>query len=90
MALKIAADKKKHFLVGIPLGVLLQFLSSRLFPFQPVLSGVVCIVALVAICHGFELVSLVTGKGHYDKMDTLAGVLGGLLGMAVFWGWVFM
>ena len=90
MALKIAADKKKHFLVGIPLGAALQFFFIYLFPFQPILSGVLSFVALAAICFGFELFSLVTGKGHYDNMDTLAGVLGGLLGMGIYWGYVFM
>jgi hypothetical protein len=36
----------------------------------------------IAIAYGFELFSLFTGKGHYELMDAVAGVLGALIGMA--------
>jgi len=85
MALRIAPDKKKHFLVGIPLGVLLQFLSFYLLPYQPASASVLSFIALTAICYGFELFSLITGKGHYEIIDAIAGVLGGLAGMAISW-----
>src|SRR5205809_710388 len=71
--MKIAPDKKKHFWVGLPLGVVLQFLSFYLLPSQPALSSVVSFVVLAAICYGFELFSLFTGKGHYDNIDAVAG-----------------
>ena len=85
MRMKIAPDKKKHFWVGIPLGVLLQFLFFHLLPGQPGLSSVVSFVALAAICYGFELFSLFTGKGHYDSIDAVAGVLGGVVGIVISW-----
>ncbi|MEO6719381.1 MAG: hypothetical protein ABIN67_03405 [Ferruginibacter sp.] len=83
---KIAPDKKKHFFVAIPLGALLQFVSIYLFPVQPVLSSVLSFIALAAICYGFELFSLITGKGHYDNWDAIAGILGGILGIGLCWG----
>ena len=86
MAIKIAPDKKKHFFVAIPLGALLQFVAVYLFPNQPVFASVLSLVALAAICYGFELFSLITGKGHYDNMDAVAGLIGGILGMGIYWG----
>ena len=83
--MKIAPDKKKHFWVGIPLGVLLQFLSFYLVPDQPALSSVASFTILAAICYGFELFSLVTGKGHYDNIDAVAGVFGGVVGIVISW-----
>ena len=83
MRMKIAPDKKKHFWVGIPLGVLLQFLFFYLLPGQPGLSSVVSFVALAAICYGFELFSLISGRGHYEIKDAVAGIIGGLAGLAL-------
>jgi len=86
MAIKIAPDKKKHFFVAIPLGVLLQVFAQWLYPFQISNAMLVSFVVLVIICYGFELFSLITGKGHYDFIDAVAGILGGVLGMTFWWG----
>ncbi len=85
MAYKIENDKKKHFYVGIPMGALLQFAASYFFPLQPVLATTISFVILTAICYGFELFSLVTGKGQADNLDAVAGILGGIIGIAVCW-----
>jgi hypothetical protein len=85
MAFKIENDKKKHFFVGIPLGFLLQFLSSYFFPVQPILATTISFLILAAGCYGFELYSLVTGKGHAENLDAIAGILGGITGIAVCW-----
>lgn len=77
-------DKWKHFYVGIPLGILLQFFAMHLLGDYTYASAAAFIV-LVIICYGFELVSLVTGKGHYEVMDAVAGIAGGLLGMGSIW-----
>lgn len=90
MAVHIAPDKKKHFIVGVPLGALLLVLSFWLFPLQPGLSCLLSFIALVAICYGFELVSLITGKGHCDNMDAIAGILGGIVGMGLWWGFILL
>lgn len=86
MAIKIEPDKKKHFLVAIPLGVILQAFAQLLYPFQPASAGLASFIILVIICYGFEVFSLITGKGHYDFIDAIAGILGGVLGMAGWWG----
>jgi len=84
MAYKIEKDKKKHFVVGIPLGLLLQFLSFHFFPAQPWLATGISFGLLVAGCYGFELFSLVTGKGCAENLDAIAGILGGIVGIAIF------
>ncbi len=86
MAIKVAPDKKKHFLVAIPLGIILQLFAEWLFPFQQANAWLLSFVILVIICYGFELLSLITGKGHHDFIDAVAGILGGVLGMAIWWG----
>lgn len=83
---KIADDKKKHFVVGIPLGLLLQLLSSIFLIAYPVAATILGFLALTAICYAFELVSLLSGKGHADNMDAIAGILGGAIGIALYWG----
>lgn len=85
MAFKIQKDKKKHFYVGIPLGLLLQLLAWYFFPFQPLLTITLSFTILTAGCYGFELFSLVTGKGHADNLDAIAGIIGGIVGMVIFW-----
>lgn len=83
--MKIAADKWKHFYVGIVIGIILH--AAALFYLQlPLLQAfLIAFVGLVLIGYGFELFSLVTGLGHYDVMDAVATVIGGLPGIAVCW-----
>lgn len=85
MAYKIANDKKKHFFVGIPLGLLLQLLCSYFLPAQPVSAIAISLGLLAAGCYGFELFSLVTGKGHAENLDAIAGILGGIIGIGLYW-----
>jgi hypothetical protein len=80
---KIAPDKWKHFYVGIAMGAVLQALSVYLLPDYPVAGTIAVLVAVIAISYGFELVSLVTGKGHHDVMDAIASILGGIVGMGL-------
>jgi hypothetical protein len=80
---KIAPDKKKHFYVGILLGGVLLLLSNFLLSGNLIYSAVLAFLLLVVINYGFELFSKITGKGHYDFLDAVAGTLGGVLGMAV-------
>jgi len=85
MAIKIAPDKKKHFLVAIPLGIILNVFAQWLYPFEPANAWLFGFVSLVIICYGFEWFSLITGKGHYDFIDAVAGIFGGVLGMTIWW-----
>lgn len=78
--MKIAPDKWKHFYVGIPMGVVLQLAGFFLFPGQVVYGVVFTFVGILVISYGFELFSLVTGRGHHELMDAVAAVVGGVLG----------
>ena len=79
---KIAPDKWKHFYVGIVLGAIVYRLSILLWP-QQVIAAAVSIAVIIAICYGFELFSLISGKGHYEIKDAIAGIIGGLAGLAL-------
>lgn len=81
--MKIAPDKWKHFFVGIAMGLALQGLLWWLLPLHVVIATVVAFAIVVAISYGFELYSKITGHGHYEVMDAVAAVIGGVLGMAV-------
>jgi glycopeptide antibiotics resistance protein len=80
---KIAPDKWKHFFVGIVMGAVLQAFLLFLIPAHPVLDIVLSFILSVVIGYGFELASKITGRGHYDIMDAVASVLGGLIGMGI-------
>jgi hypothetical protein len=79
--MKIAPDKWKHFYVGILMGSVLQTIA--LWVLTPVMATVIVLFVVVFISYGFELFSKITGLGHYDVMDAVASVIGGLLGMGL-------
>lgn len=80
MAKQIAPDKWRHFYAGIAMGLVLQIISFFLFP--TLLSAIiVSLLIVIVVSFGFELFSLVTGFGHYDFMDAIATIIGGMLGM---------
>lgn len=81
--MNIAPDKWKHFYVGIVLGVVLQFCAIFLLPLSLIWSAIIVLFVVAAISYGFELFSLFTGLGHYDVIDAVAGVIGGIIGQAV-------
>lgn len=80
---KIAKDKWNHFLIGIPLGVVVQLACYYLFPFQLLYVSLISFAVLLSGCYAFELYSLITRKGHYELLDVAAGVVGALIGMAI-------
>ena len=81
--LKIAPDKQKHFWVGMLMGGILRIFTLYFFPQQYILSIVITFVLIIALTYGFELFSLITGKGHYEIMDAVAGTIGGTIGMVI-------
>lgn len=83
--MKIAPDKWRHFYAGIVLGILLHIGTIYFLQMPPVAAFFLALILLIVISYGFELFSLVTGKGHYDFMDAVATVIGGLPGLAVCW-----
>jgi hypothetical protein len=82
---KIAPDKWKHFFVGILMGGVLEVAAVVVVPAHPVIASLIALTIVVFISYGFELYSLVTGRGHYDVMDAVASIIGGILGMAAGW-----
>ena len=80
---KIQPDKWKHFFVGIVMGVVLQAFAYWLLSDHQILASVIAFAFVLGISYGFELFSLISGKGHYDFMDAVAGAIGGVIGMGV-------
>ena len=78
--IRITPDKWKHFYVGIVLGTVVYGVAILYWPQQPVTALIVSFAILVVLCYGFELFSLITGKGHYELLDAIAGIIGGCLG----------
>ena len=89
MLRRIAPDKWKHFIVGIGMGIFLESLFLYV-GFYIVSASLSSLLVAAAISYGFELFSLVTGKGHYDFMDAVASIVGSLVGIGVvyvfYWG----
>ena len=86
---KIAPDKWKHFYVGILMGVIVQIVGMWLLANQPFLSTIITLLIVIIISYGFELFSKITGFGHYDFMDAVASVVGGVAGMGIAWAVVW-
>lgn len=87
--IKIQKDKWKHFYVGLILGILFQSVLFFLFNLSPVISLLITFVSVAIIAYGFELFSLYSGYGHYDKMDAVASVIGGAVGQALLLPFIF-
>jgi VanZ family protein len=88
---KIAPDKWKHFFVGIGMGLLFQLAGWYFMAGHLVLSAVVSFSIIAAISYGFEIYSKFTGHGHYEVLDAIASIIGGVLGMGIIWagiGWI--
>jgi ABC-type Fe3+-siderophore transport system permease subunit len=81
--IKIAPDKWKHFLAGILMGTTLQIITRFLMPEHFVMGIIITFILVIAISYGFELYSLITKKGHYEILDAVAAIIGGILGMAI-------
>ena len=78
---RIAPDKWKHFFVGIVMGATLQICTWYIMPERYFISIVISFILVIVISYGFELFSLFTGRGHYEIMDAVAGIIGGAVGM---------
>lgn len=83
MLYKIKQDKWKHFFVGIAMGLLFEFLLLRFLPGHRLSGSLLVLFLIMSISYGFEVLSLVLKKGHYEVMDAVAGTIGGIVGMAV-------
>ena len=80
---KIAPDKWKHFFVGIAMGAVLQAFAWWVIKDHHLLATIIAMVLVIVISYGFEIFSLVTGRGHYEFADAVAGTIGGAIGMGL-------
>ena len=80
---RIAADKWRHFYVGIPMGIVLQMLARWIYNPPLIYAILIALAGVIAISYGFELYSKITGVGVYDFMDAVASVIGGIIGMGL-------
>ncbi len=65
------------------MGAVLQAFLLFLIPAHPMYAILITLILVVCISYGFELASKLTGRGHYDIIDAVASVLGGLIGMGI-------
>lgn len=72
--------------MGILMGAVLQSAAWFVFPVQPIAGILVVLAIVVLISYGFELFSLISGRGHHDIKDAVASIIGGVVGMALNWG----
>lgn len=79
-------DKWKHLLVCIPLGIVLQMGAMYAVPDRPILGFFLSFSLMVFIAYMFEVFSLITDLGYYEMLDAIASVIGGLLGIFLYFG----
>jgi glycopeptide antibiotics resistance protein len=81
--MNIAPDKWKHFIVGIGMGAFLQCFFLFLLNLSLLPATGLSLLLAIMISYGFELYSLITGRGHYEIMDAVASVIGGMVGIGI-------
>lgn len=65
------------------MGLVLPAAGIFLLPGHIYPVAILSFIVIVAISYGFELYSKFTGHGHYDLMDAIASVIGGVVGMGM-------
>lgn len=65
------------------MGITLQIITGFLIPEHFVVGIIITFSLVIAISYGFELYSLITKKGHYEILDAIAAIIGGIVGMAI-------
>lgn len=83
MLKNIKPDKWRHFYVGVAMGLLFEGVLLQYVHFSVLTSTLVAFFLVVVLSYGFELTSLITKRGHYDVLDAVAGIVGGIAGMVI-------
>ncbi len=79
----IAKDKWKHLIVGIAMGIVFQLAGFLLLATHHYRATAAAFFIIFSISYGWELLSKFTGKGHYEVMDAVYSIVGGILGMGI-------
>lgn len=66
------------------MGIVLQAFMLFLLKDHFILATIIAFFLVLLISYGFEVFSLITGYGHYDTWDAVAGAIGGIIGMVIF------
>lgn len=82
--MRIQQDKVKHFVVGFFMGIILPFAGMLMLADYPIIYMAISFGIIVQVGFGFELFSLITGKGHAEIMDAVATVIGGVIGLSIY------
>ena len=70
------------------MGAVLQLAGYWLLAGHIYWATAIAFAIVVAVSYGFELFSKFTGRGHYEILDAVAAIIGGVLGMGIAWLWV--
>lgn len=81
--MKLAPDKWRHIFAGFFIGLVLPLIGYYMFDLPMLSNYFLSLFGLMLISYGFEVFSFVSGKGHYDMVDAVVTVLGGLPGLAL-------
>ncbi len=65
------------------MGAILQMCALYLAPHYFFTGILTTFLLVIAISYGFELFSLITKRGHYEILDAVAGIAGGIVGMTI-------
>ena len=65
------------------MGITLQIITGFLMPEHFVVGIIITFSLVITISYGFELYSLIAKKGHYEILDAVAAIIGGIVGMAI-------
>lgn len=79
--MRIAPDKWKHIFVGVAMGICFPLVFTWALATPPLISAGISFSLVVLIGFAFEFYSGITGHGHYDPMDGVATVVGGVLAL---------
>lgn len=82
--MKIAKDKLKHIAAGVIFGIVFPLIGSYIFPEHLWANLLISFGIVVQIGFGFELFSMITGRGHAEINDALATTAGGAIGVILY------
>ncbi len=65
------------------MGITLQAFAWYWLPTHFIAGIIATSVIVIAVSYGFEVLSLITKRGHYEILDAVAAIIGGAIGIAI-------